>query len=82
MERQKEEFISIASHELKTPVTSLKAYTQILEDVFIKAKDKKSAELLDKMNKQVDRLTTLITDLLDFTRIQGERLELREEIII
>ena len=77
MERQKEEFISIASHELKTPVTSLKAYTQILEDVFIKAKDKKSAELLDKMNKQVDRLTTLITDLLDFTRIQGERLELR-----
>jgi two-component system CheB/CheR fusion protein len=79
VEKQKEEFIGIASHELKTPVTSIKAYAQILEDVFIKAKDKKSAELLEKMNKQVDRLTTLITDLLDFTRIQGERLKLREE---
>ena len=78
MERQKEEFISIASHELKTPVTSVKAYTQILQDIFIKAKDKRSAELLDKMNKQVDRLTALITDLLDFTRIQGEKLELRK----
>ncbi|HKC36881.1 MAG TPA: PAS domain S-box protein, partial [Chitinophagaceae bacterium] len=78
IEKQKEEFISIASHELKTPVTSLKAYAQILEDGFIKIKDKKSADLLEKMNKQVDRLTTLITDLLDFTRIQGEKLELRE----
>jgi PAS domain S-box-containing protein len=79
VEKQKEEFVSIASHELKTPVTSLKAYAQILEDNFIKAKDKKSADLLEKMNKQVDRLTTLITDLLDFTRIQGEKLKLREE---
>ena len=79
MEKQKEEFISIASHELKTPVTSLKAYAQILEDSFTKAKDKKSAELLEKMNHQVDRLTVLITDLLDFTRIQGDKLKLREE---
>ena len=79
MEKQKEEFISIASHELKTPVTSVKAYAQILEDSFIKARDKRSAELLEKMNHQVDRLTALITDLLDFTRIQGEKLQLREE---
>jgi signal transduction histidine kinase len=79
IEKQKQEFISIASHELKTPVTSLKAYAQILEDTFIKAKDKRSAELLEKMNNQVDRLTTLITDLLDFTRIQEEKLKLREE---
>src|SRR5688572_14180791 len=78
MEKQKEEFISIASHELKTPVTSIKAYAQILEDIFKKARDKKSAELLEKMDKQIDRLTTLITDLLDFTRIQGEKLKLRE----
>ena len=79
MEKQKEEFISIASHELKTPVTSLKAYAQILEDSFLKAKDKKSAELLEKMNNQVDRLTALITNLLDFTRIQGDKLNLKEE---
>jgi two-component system CheB/CheR fusion protein len=78
-EHQKDEFIGIASHELKTPVTSIKAYAQILEDTFLKAKDKKSAELLGKMNTQVDRLTTLIIDLLDFTRIEGGNLKFREE---
>jgi two-component system CheB/CheR fusion protein len=79
LEQQKDEFIGIASHELKTPVTSIKAYAQILEDMFLKANDKKSAELLGKMNQQVDRLTTLIIDLLDFTRIEGGKLKFRNE---
>jgi two-component system, chemotaxis family, CheB/CheR fusion protein len=79
LEQQKDEFVGIASHELKTPVTSIKAYTQILQDVFEKAKDKKSAEMLGKMNTQVDRLTTLIVDLLDFTRIEGGKLKFRDE---
>ena len=79
LEQQKDEFIGIASHELKTPVTSIKAYTQILQDVFEKAKDKNSAGLLEKMNGQVDRLTELIVDLLDFTRIEGGRLKFREQ---
>ena len=69
LEQQKDEFIGIASHELKTPVTSIKAYSQILQDVFSKAHDKKSVELLHKMEAQVDRLNLLIVDLLDFTRI-------------
>jgi len=79
LEQQKDEFIGIASHELKTPVTSIKAYAQILEDVFRKARDKNSAELLGKLNLQVDRLTTLIKDLLDFTRIDGGKLTFRKE---
>jgi len=79
LEQQKDEFIGIASHELKTPVTSIKAYSQILQEVFEKAKDKKSAEMLEKMNGQVDRLTSLIIDLLDFTRIEGGKLKFREE---
>src|SRR5436190_10261059 len=77
--QQKDEFIGIASHELKTPVTSIKAYAQILESMFLKVNDKKSAELLGKMNQQVDRLTTLIVDLLDFTRIEGGKLKFRDE---
>ncbi|HET9824418.1 MAG TPA: CheR family methyltransferase, partial [Chitinophagaceae bacterium] len=79
LEQQKDEFIGIASHELKTPVTSIKAYTQILQDVFEQAQDKNSAGMLEKMNSQVDRLTGLIVDLLDFTRIEGGRLKFREE---
>ena len=79
LEQQKDEFIGIASHELKTPVTSIKAYSQILQDVFAKAHDKKSVELLHKMEAQVDRLNVLIVDLLDFTRIEGGKLKFREE---
>jgi two-component system, chemotaxis family, CheB/CheR fusion protein len=79
LEQQKDEFIAVASHELKTPVTSIKAYTQILQDVFEKSNDKISTEMLEKMNSQVDRLTNLIIDLLDFTRIEGGKLKFREE---
>jgi two-component system CheB/CheR fusion protein len=79
LEQQKDEFIAIASHELKTPVTSIKAYTQILEDMFQKASDEQSVELLRKMNDQIDRLNVLIVDLLDFTRIEGGKLKFREE---
>ncbi len=78
-ELRKDEFMGIASHELKTPVTSIKAYAQILEENFAKANDKKSAVLLGKLNTQVDRLNTLIVDLLDFTRLEGGSLKFREE---
>ncbi|HRO44371.1 PAS domain-containing sensor histidine kinase [Agriterribacter sp.] len=79
LEKQKDDFIGVASHELKTPVTSIKAYSQILEELFKKSGDTRSAELVGKMNMQVDRLTTLIVDLLDFNRIEGNQLKFREE---
>ncbi len=72
-DKKKDEFISIASHELKTPVTSLKAYTQILQSTFNEEKNQQAVEMLAKMDKQVDKLTTLIVDLLDVTKIdKGE----------
>ncbi len=74
LEQQKDDFIGIASHELKTPVTSLKAYAQVLHLRFRKAGDARSAELLEKMNGQLNRLTSLISDLLDVTKIQSGKL--------
>ncbi len=78
-EKQKEEFIGIASHELKTPVTSIKAYTQILYETLKEKDDHYSADLLLKMDHQIDRLTTLIKDLLDVTKISEGRLDIRHE---
>jgi len=73
VDKKKDEFISIASHELKTPVTSLKAYTQILQSTFDEEHNNHAVEMLSKMDKQVDKLTTLIVDLLDVTKIdKGE----------
>ncbi len=79
-DKKKDEFISIASHELKTPVTSLKAYTQILQSTFDDQHNQQAVEMLSKMDKQVDKLTMLIVDLLDVTKIdKGELIFQMEE---
>jgi signal transduction histidine kinase len=71
---RKDDFLSIASHELKTPVTSLKAYTQLLQmDAKVTA-DKKRESMLSKMDLQVNKLTALITNLLDTSKIQNGKL--------
>jgi signal transduction histidine kinase len=78
LEQQKDEFVSIASHELKTPITSVKAYTQILGQRFRKTEDMKSVELVEKMDAQLDKLTNLIGDLLDITKIEAGRIQFHE----
>jgi hypothetical protein len=79
VEKQKEEFIGVASHELKTPVTSIKAYTQILHEILLGKKDFASADLLLRMDHQIDKLTKLIKDLLDVTKITEGKLVLNKE---
>jgi PAS domain S-box-containing protein/excisionase family DNA binding protein len=79
LERQKDDFLGIASHELKTPVTSLKAYGQVLQQVCTKIGDVRSKELLQKMDAQIDKLTSLIGDLLDVTKIEGGKLQFHTE---
>jgi PAS domain S-box-containing protein len=78
LQKQKEDFIGIASHELKTPVTSLKVYTEVLQEK-LDANGREEAVLLEKMNGQIDRLTDLIRDLLDTTRITEGQLPLNLE---
>lgn len=78
LQNQKDEFIGIASHELKTPVTSIKAYAQVLEAMFRQSGDDRKANMVVKMNNQIDRLTSLIGDLLDVTKIQSGRLQFND----
>lgn len=77
--KQKDDFLGIASHELKTPVTSIKAYTQVLLDRFEKAEDVQTAKMLSKMDGQLNKLTSLISDLLDVTKIEQGKLKFRKE---
>lgn len=79
LEKQKDELIGIISHELKTPVTSVKGYTQILQKRFRKADDLNSAELVKKMDFQLNKLIGLIAELLDATKIDGGKLRFRQE---
>lgn len=78
-ERKKDEFISVASHELKTPITSIKAFTQTLQMLFERKGDRESSAHMGRMNRQIDRLNRLVTKLLDLTRIQEGRITLQKE---
>lgn len=78
-ERKKDEFISIASHELKTPITSIKAFVQTLQLLFEKKGDRHSSVQMSRVNRQVDRLNRLVVRLLDLTRIQEGQVGLQNE---
>jgi two-component system CheB/CheR fusion protein len=78
LEQQKDDFIGIASHELKTPVTTIKAYTELLHEKLKERKDTLSV-FTASMSKQIEKLTSLIVDLLDFTRLENGSLKFRME---
>jgi len=79
-EKRKDEFFGIMSHELKTPITSIKAFTQILHKRLLLKGDTEHAKYLEKMDTQINKLTTLISDLLDVTKIVGGKLTFHKEI--
>jgi PAS domain S-box-containing protein len=79
-EQIKNDFIGMASHELKTPITSIKAYIQLLLSIY---KNREHDEFLTKslntVNNQINKLTRLITDLLDVSKMESGRLSLNSE---
>src|SRR5436190_2947043 len=85
---QKNNFIAMASHELKTPITSIKGYVQLLLNAFDKEKEEGKEKPLPPLlvrsslisvDKQITRLTRLISELLDLTKIETGTLELKKE---
>jgi len=67
------QFIATASHELKTPITLLKGYAQVLMD---RSREGVLRRPLEIINRQVDRMSELINDLLDVSKIEAGKLEL------
>ncbi|MHA4896602.1 ATP-binding protein [Pedobacter sp. PWIIR3] len=70
-ERKKDEFISIASHELKTPLTSIKAFNQLMQRT---GDTERMRGFISKSAEQVHRLEMLIRDLLDVTKINAGKM--------
>jgi two-component system, chemotaxis family, CheB/CheR fusion protein len=76
---KKDEFISVASHELRTPITSLKASLQMIERTTQQNENMRPIDgFVQRSLKQVDKLIVLIRDLLDVTAIQSGKLELKK----
>ena len=83
-DKLKSDFIKMASHELKTPVTSIKGYTQLLLSALKEQQDKLSPLLvkssLVSVDKQITRLTRLMSELLDLSKIETGMLVLNKEL--
>ncbi|MEP6583815.1 MAG: PAS domain-containing protein [Ginsengibacter sp.] len=79
VDQQKDFFMSMASHELKTPITSIKGYVQILQSMYVDAKDDFLTTSLKTIDKQIITLTNLISDLLDLSKIKSGNLFLTKQ---
>lgn len=87
-DKLKSDFIKIASHELNTPITSIKGYVQLLLNAIEKEKENENEKPLPPLlvrsslisvDKQIKRLTRLISELLDISKIETGTLELKKE---
>jgi two-component system sensor histidine kinase VicK len=76
VEQRKDDFISIASHELKTPLTSLKASLQLMDRVKEQAAPPVLPRLIDQCNRSMVKITTLVEDLLNTSRSRESQLHL------
>lgn len=78
-EQRKDEFIAMASHELKTPLTSAKIFTQVLQRRFNLLRDEESSNLLARVNMKIDQLEALIKELLDAILTNKKELSLKKD---
>jgi len=78
LDTMKSEFVANVSHELKTPLTSIKAYTEALLDM---AQDEQMKSFLKVIDEESDRLLFLINDLLNVSRIQSGKMKMHFELL-
>ena len=81
LDKLKDEFVSVASHELRTPMTAIKSYLWMALNKVPKPLDPNLQKYLDIAYASTDRLLKLVQDMLTVSRIEGKRLEIRKETI-
>jgi signal transduction histidine kinase len=75
----KSTFVSVVSHELRTPMTSIRVYAENMLDGLVGSLTDEQSRYLNRILFNVDRLTRLSTDLLDLSKIESGKVELRLE---
>ncbi|HVV38041.1 MAG TPA: ATP-binding protein [Acidimicrobiales bacterium] len=75
------EIVSTVSHELRSPLTSVKGYTSLLLNRWDRLADDQKKMMLEQVHHDADRVTRLITELLDISRLETGRLVLRREMV-
>lgn len=78
LQQQKDDFLSIASHELKTPITSLKASIQLMDRIKNDPDPQKLPRLIDQAVKSMHKVSTLVEDLLNVSRANESQLRINK----
>lgn len=81
LDRKKDEFLSVASHELRTPLTTIKGYTQLLAQTVDDLQPEERATYINAVLGEIDRMMGLISELLDVSRIETNRLQIHPQPI-
>jgi PAS domain S-box-containing protein len=82
LDKMKSDFVSNVSHELKTPLTSIKGSVDNMLDGLTGALNEKQIRYLARIKSNTDRLSRLINDLLDLSRIEAGRVEVRRASLL
>jgi signal transduction histidine kinase len=75
------EIVSTVSHELRSPLTSVKGYTSLLLNRWDRVTDDQKKMMLQQVHHDADRVTRLVTELLDISRLETGRLVLRRQLV-
>jgi PAS domain S-box-containing protein len=80
-ERSRADLVSTVAHELRSPLTSVKGFTATLLAKWDRFNDEQKKLMLETVNSDADRVTRLLTELLDVSRIDAGRLEMRKQVV-